>query len=380
MLREKNKQTQSDEAKIQRYVEIQSEMKNVTARKQIPASIKQFQRLKAFNQPEIVVQTPDPPMVYDKNISLSPDEIAVLSKGPKFAVRQSLMKENFKIELEKMICKSKYNQDPVDDEDSSKNSFNSIQDHSSKSSFQQKYDDPVKVSGSQQKSFDQVSSSQEKSFKQVSSSQANLDGPSVLTNERKELPQQTIPDSFVEWEQRKSQVVYDFQNGIVDTTRLKATDYAFNKSTVLPRPQSADLESKHELRKSESLNVFDEVLSTKPNSRFKTPLANRSNLSQAELRGLKSLQTKVSNGSIVICESDKSSKLCVLSKDQYLASGSQHCQKDLKISLTDVKRLQTYVNANVDWLHEIFETGTFWVLLINLAVVEVLVSLILSER
>ena len=63
---------------------------------------------------------------------------------------------------------------------------------------------------------------------------------------------------------------------------------------------------------------------------------------------------------MVICESDKSSKLCVLSRDQYIKAGLEHCKGDLEISLTDVKRLQKYVNANVDWLHDIFATGEFW--------------------
>ena len=32
----------------------------------------------------------------------------------------------------------------------------------------------------------------------------------------------------------------------------------------------------------------------------------------------------------------------------------------MEISPTDVTRLQKYVNGNVQWLHEIFGTGTFW--------------------
>ena len=53
-------------------------------------------------------------------------------------------------------------------------------------------------------------------------------------------------------------------------------------------------------------------------------------------------------------------KLCVLSKDQYIKSGNKHCRKDLEISLTDVTRLQKYVNSNVEWLHGIFGSGSFW--------------------
>ena len=50
----------------------------------------------------------EPPVICDKTIRLSEEEIAILSRGPKFAVRGELIEEDFSIELEKMICKRKY--------------------------------------------------------------------------------------------------------------------------------------------------------------------------------------------------------------------------------------------------------------------------------
>ena len=241
-------------------------------------------------------------MVYDKIIVLSDDELQVLSKGPKFAVRQKLVKESFKIELEKMSCKQKY------------------------SASDELEDLPASVP-------------------------SNCDGT--------RSSDQTKSTANIEWEERRSQLVYDFTEGSLDPRRLKATDYRFNKSITLPRPSSPAVEAKHELRKSESLLVFDKLVSTKHNSKSKTPFACKSNLSPSELRCLKSLQKRVADGSIVICESDKSAKLCVLSKEQYIAAGLEHCKNDLEVSGTDVKRLQTYVNANVQWLHEIFCSGSF---------------------
>ena len=223
-----------------------------------------------------------------------------MSKGPKFAVRQKLVKESFKIELEKMSCKKKY------------------------SAGDELEDSPTSVPSN---CYGTKSSDQTKST-------ANI-----------------------EWEEKRSQLVYDFTEGSLDPKRLKATDYRFNKSITLPRPSSPAVEAKHELRKSESLLVFDKLVSTKHNSKSKTPFACKSNLSPSELRCLKSLQKRVADGSIVICESDKSAKLCVLSKEQYIAAGLKHCKNDFEVS--DVKRLQTYVNANVQWLHEIFCSGSF---------------------
>ena len=171
---------------------------------------------------------------------------------------------------------------------------------------------------------------------------------------------QTKPDSSLEWTERKSQLVYDFSEGSLDPRRLRATNYKFNRSTNLPKPCSASVEAKHELRKSEALHVFDKTVSINPKSNSKVPYASKSNLNPNELKGLKSLQKKVADGNLVVCELDKSAKLCVLTRDQYLAAGYEHCKDDLEVSATDVKRLQKYVNAHVEWLHEIFDTGSFW--------------------
>ena len=52
-------------------------------------------------------------VIYDPSISLSKDEISFLLLGPKFSVRQNLNLENFKVELEKMVAKAKFNEDPA---------------------------------------------------------------------------------------------------------------------------------------------------------------------------------------------------------------------------------------------------------------------------
>ena len=143
-------------------------------------------------------------------------------------------------------------------------------------------------------------------------------------------------------------------------TSVRATDYRYNKSSNLPKAQSTEVETKHDIRKSESLKIFQKITSVDQKAKFKTAYADQSNLTSNELKGLKSLQKRVAQGEIVIAQSDKSSKLCVLNKEQYLLSGIEHCKNNLEISLTDVNRLQKYVNANVEWLHEIFNTGEFW--------------------
>ena len=61
----------------------------------------------------------------DKSIILSQDEVNLLAKGPKFAVRQALTNENFRIELEKMVSKQNYNDPSLDEANSTKTGIRS---------------------------------------------------------------------------------------------------------------------------------------------------------------------------------------------------------------------------------------------------------------
>ena len=50
----------------------------------------------------------------------------------------------------------------------------------------------------------------------------------------------------------------------------------------------------------------------------------------------------------------------MLFREQYLSSGLVHCNKDLEVNITEVTRLQKFVNSHVNWLHEILGTGEYW--------------------
>ena len=87
----------------------------------------------------------------------------------------------------------------------------------------------------------------------------------------------------------------------MDPSKLRATDYKYNRYLTLPRSSDAQTEALHEIRKKELLGVFDSV--SDPEMTKKEP---ESNLSLAERRGLKSLQKRVAAGEIIITETDKS--------------------------------------------------------------------------
>ena len=117
--KEKKSQLFKDEEKVKRYALLQSQVDRdaQTKKLELPASLKDFSSLKAF-LPEVPQSLKvEPPKIYDERIVLSDDELKLLSKGPKFAVRQKLLEESFKVELEKMVCKKKYRSDEPPDPD-----------------------------------------------------------------------------------------------------------------------------------------------------------------------------------------------------------------------------------------------------------------------
>ena len=122
----------------------------------------------------------------------------------------------------------------------------------------------------------------------------------VVASNSKAWTGNDITPELLEWEQRKSQLVYNFQDQTLNPARLRATSYKFNKQTTLPQADSAESEMKHEVRKQELLKVFSDTL--KPHGSKKIPsLASRSNLSQLEVEGLKSLRKRISAKELVVC-------------------------------------------------------------------------------
>ena len=54
------------------------------------------------------------------------------------------------------------------------------------------------------------------------------------------------------------------------------------------------------------------------------------NLSDSEKKGLKSLKKRVREGELVITTTDKSGRMAVLSREQYIEAGEEHTSKDMQ--------------------------------------------------
>ena len=184
----------------------------------------------------------------------------------------------------------------------------------------------------------------------------------------------------------KDRFVFNPLENSINFAQRKPTDYKLNRNIILPKPLGPDLELQCELRRHnfiKALEVYqteikdrqkmnsrerekDGVKKDKEEEKKSKGLANPSNrhsknkknkdplkLTCSEIDAMKSLKEKIKEGTLIITQTDKSSRFAVLTKDQYLQSGKSHTIKDKKITWREVNYLQSQVNNHVWWLAQI---------------------------
>ena len=183
------------------------------------------------------------------------------------------------------------------------------------------------------------------------------------------------------WEENTGSMLYNLKSKSLNFGNLKATQYKYNKSIYMPKPEADDVELSHQLRKTEMLRIFNRAIGSKkgnpksknvakdvtkcqgqPNTspRYNKNSNSESNLSRDELIGLKNLKARISNKEFVIVDTDKTKKFAALTPEQYVESGLQHTSKDIQIEPERVKRVQNVVNDHVWWLREMTNCGNTW--------------------
>jgi len=306
----KNKKLEEFKRKISHYQSnqqrIESDFLPLTQTQKTPdysnkaSTLNDFNDLSIFKGPS-QMPSPEPPLgpfICDEGIILSSNEKLLLSKIPKFSVRGKIKKTDVKIETERMLAKHRY----------------------TKSIFKKK--------GVPKKSPENI----------YMESGNRLDTLTRL------------------WTENRERLIYDEISGSVDFSTMRPTDYRHNKSVKLPKPIDSDGEFGCELRRRKILTTFDQF----DKMHMKAELDDNnidhcleSNLTKKEQQGLRSLKKRIKKNELVIGQTDKSSRFCVLNRDQYLESGKVHTAQDEEINWTVVKSLQNQVNSTTWWLAKI---------------------------
>ena len=91
---------------------------------------------------------------------------------------------------------------------------------------------------------------------------------------------------------------------------------------------SFSLESYFEVRRGEASRLYDECIAFLDDGNKK----GFENISNMEKQGVKSLQKRIKNREIIVCQYNKSGKFAVLTTEQYIKAGNKHTSKDADIT------------------------------------------------
>jgi hypothetical protein len=276
--------------------EIRIERKKET-RFKLPELLKRYEDAKVFSEYE-PFRPGDVrgPVIVGDNISLlSRDEVAVLSRGPKFTVRRILDKERFLSELEKAFIKIRWS----------------------------KRDEEVDDHGK----------------------------PTV---EEKDEEQKRI-DEIAELEAVRSRQIFDKDSNTLDFRNHRCTDAKHNTRLILPGPLTTYQEQELEMRRVEWGAVYDKYM-----EEFTDEGIQEENLTLEEARGLKSLKKRVGEGSIVVVQTDKSSRFAIMTLEEYEEAGRKNTSKDEEVNHDFLMGNQTQVNGHIAMLLKTFMVGATW--------------------
>ena len=139
--------------------------------------------------------------------------------------------------------------------------------------------------------------------------------------------------------------------------RSKPTEWTGNKRIHLPKSGSSSLEAYLEVRRKSASRIYDQCLALLGEGDDRKGYEN---LSSEEKIGLKSLQKRVSSGELVICQTDKSGKFAVLTREQYITAGSVHTSKDLEVSREVSENIERHLNGHMRWWAAMTNLSADW--------------------
>ena len=142
----------------------------------------------------------------------------------------------------------------------------------------------------------------------------------------------------------------------VDMSKCKVTSWVQNARVHLPRAVKPGIEAELRVRKdtySETFEMFKQQNCTGEGNQ-------RSNLNKDQRMGLQSLQKKIKENQVVICKSDKTSKLIAVHPDIYQKMGEDHVKGDIQICKWEIHCTQKGLNQHTATWLKMLRMGDQW--------------------
>ena len=151
----------------------------------------------------------------------------------------------------------------------------------------------------------------------------------------------------------KERQVYNPETKEYDERRWRVTDMPECSRIHLPKPLEVKQEAEIEMRRDAHARVCRGYRMTHCDDKG----VQESNLTAQEKRGLRSLEKRRNEGEIVVTMTDKSTKLCIMKREDYLKLGEAHVGKDKEITREEMVRREKVLNSHaISWCR-MFRTG-----------------------
>ena len=128
----------------------------------------------------------------------------------------------------------------------------------------------------------------------------------------------------IEMEEARTRLVNDSVGRVYDERRQRVTDLKECTRIFLPNSLDVKREAQLEMRKETHTRISEEYRRMNCDEKGRQ----ENNLTREQQRGLKKLEKRKNNGEIAIIMTDKSSKMCVMRRDDYLKLGEDHVNKE----------------------------------------------------
>ena len=156
-----------------------------------------------------------------------------------------------------------------------------------------------------------------------------------------------------EIEEARTRQVYDCENKTYDERKQRVTDLKECSRIFLPKPLEVRKEAQIEMRREMHARISENYRGEKCDKAGRQ----ERNLTVEEQRGLKKLERRKNEGEIVIITTDKSSKMCVMRREDYLKLGEEHVSKDRVVDRQETLKIEKLLNQHALAWCKMWRTG-----------------------
>ena len=156
-----------------------------------------------------------------------------------------------------------------------------------------------------------------------------------------------------EIEEARTRTVYDPERKIYDERKQRATDLKECSRIFLPKPLEVSKEAQLEMRREVHTRICEEYRKKECDEKGRQMMM----ISKQEMRGIRKLEKRKQDGEIVVITTDKSSKLCVMKRQDYEKLGEDHVAKDVEIERRELISREKTINQHaMSWI-KMWKTG-----------------------